>query len=1454
MDILKKYIAGFLVFVLTISLCPYALAADSYDYLIEAENYTSSNFSVDGGTVQMTDSNSSNGKYIGLYTRNNNPPYYAEYSINVSAAGIYDLFLASSPVRSSVSSIDDGASSWCSKIYLSVNGGEVRELLGTKQSSTANSRISWYSAGGVNLNSGSNTIRFVVRDRLNSNYYSAFFDCFGLKKSSFQLRYIDSETAMNVFEGGERVSLSVNANATASSNQTYAYTVSDVYGNTVKSGNVTIMQGNSKANLVFENLDFGCYYITVGSVTSGFSVVKPLSERISYSDTPFAIDTSFSNSGQWGVNAKDYARVLGLSGVSWIRDRLWFKNLVTYSDGEYTMSNGNQRDAADLLRPYGIKISSATDYLPSNFVNNYGKYIPDDLIKSYEFWKTVGEKYGPYIDNFEIFNEVDHGGTVGSMDSPDLYAAFMKAAAIGINDSSDSVVSTQGAALYIDDESEYNKILMRNGVFDYSSFDNVHYHMLAESPFSDYYAFVGNDYVPEVAEVQKELIGRREPIWVTEAGISFFAGSGVDLTKEQQKVQAKYLVTSSIESIANGTDKHFFFFGPRYHQGENENVSSWGMMNENTFMQYMYASYSAQSAMTDFLGQGRYKGKLSSSNGAVCAYLFNNGVKDVIVAWSKSGSPAVSFNVNGKRYDMWGNEKGSVSGSTSITLTQEPIYIACDSNFEYPTNYRDVQMTAQKKEITDAKRIVLLQKYSDVARGGSRLDGYMISEDNNTVTLEVTNLSDKTVTGQISYKTENGWKLDRESANVTIAPMSVQSVSFTITPASGATVDYLSFVGTFNGDTTSPSTAKLVRTHDGTITVEAETDAKSSSGFSSYTTGSNQGLEILTSTVKEYEIEFDVISAKSGVYDLWAQASILNQNYTSNCVIKVNGRELTPSSKTPTSPTNADTLYWAPHSGSNQHPIGWNGYNDVRLKKGKNSVVVSVSTTRNVSGDIYVGFALDKLVFVPKGLVGYREAENYTTKRGMYLTQNLSTASGGQYAELFTYGIENPTTDNELSYDFAINDGGKYDIWVLATKTNSTSVTKWKIGVDETPAYPTIAQTVSGGSLPDLGSLTAYWYKVKNDVTLTRGIHTVSVAGQDKRTNNNDYMLHRIDAVVVVKETSSSSSSSGWTPVTYGGNMYVNKYNVLKQVLLSEYDLTNITESITLPKEIEGAKITWTSSNPSVVSTDGVVNRPNKGSSNVAVTLTAGIRVEGGSYVEQNYSLTVKALTDSDRTPELSGEFIDSRYGYSGIQLYGKNTDLLADESEKMPAAIVAKYSKTTGEFLGLVGDSGFTYTNPIGDSFTVKNNRVTCHITGVNTGKDVKVAVYKEGIKPGIETVAYVNEFYPTEDNSSIDFSFKNNKGAAVYRVVINKNGTVTSNIIHIFEDRMIEHDENDTQDDIWVKQGVGQRITSTKGEMAMPVWEFVVPENEPDVDYKAFLWEWYNMKPLVNFINLTD
>ncbi|MBQ5816505.1 MAG: hypothetical protein IIW33_03470, partial [Oscillospiraceae bacterium] len=47
------------------------------------------------------------------------------------------------------------------------------------------------------------------------------------------------------------------------------------------------------------------------------------------------------------------------------KDRADFKETISYADGNFNISNGNTFKAGTLLEPYGIKVSTAVDLVPS---------------------------------------------------------------------------------------------------------------------------------------------------------------------------------------------------------------------------------------------------------------------------------------------------------------------------------------------------------------------------------------------------------------------------------------------------------------------------------------------------------------------------------------------------------------------------------------------------------------------------------------------------------------------------------------------------------------------------------------------------------------------------------------------------------------------------------------------------------------------------------------------------------------------------------------------------------------------------------------------------------------------------------------------------------------------------------------------------------------------------------
>ena len=88
-------------------------------------------------------------------------------------------------------------------------------------------------------------------------------------------------------------------------------------------------------------------------------------------------------------------------------------------------------------------------------------------------------------------------------------------------------------------------------------------------------------------------------------------------------------------------------------------------------------------------------------------------------------------------------------------------------------------------------------------------------------------------------------------------------------------------------------------------------------------------------------------------------------------------------------------------------------------------------------------------------------------------------------------------------------------------------------------------------------------------------------------------------------------------------------------------DATVLYEDITLPTPgSNGISVTWSSSNESVVSATGVVNRPAYGSSDATVTLTATFS-KGGISKQKTFTVTVPAAMDDNASVTADIEAID---------------------------------------------------------------------------------------------------------------------------------------------------------------------------------------------------------------------
>lgn len=126
---------------------------------------------------------------------------------------------------------------------------------------------------------------------------------------------------------------------------------------------------------------------------------------------------------------------------------------------------------------------------------------------------------------------------------------------------------------------------------------------------------------------------------------------------------------------------------------------------------------------------------------------------------------------------------------------------------------------------------------------------------------------------------------------------------------------------------------------------------------------------------------------------------------------------------------------------------------------------------------------------------------------------------------------------------------------------------------------------------------------------------------------------------------------------------------------LSETIPANVIKNITLPTlATQGAKISWESSNPNVISNSGVVNRPQFGSEDASVELTAKITL---GEVTEILTLTVKVPAEQQ----------------GGLSAYYDFSNDLEDRSGKQADATVTgdRLNNTGGEITfedGVVGQS----------------------------------------------------------------------------------------------------------------------------------------------------------------------
>ena len=704
----------------------------------------------------------------------------------------------------------------------------------SSESVDGNARMKKIEFTSIALNKGENTVSFVLQ---NSNRLLFILDYIELKPdqdptASGEIGYTSMPTGdyskqaiaaaeIDVFTGSWDMTASLTVSSFASTEAEDAdvsVQIVDYYGNIVFEDSVKPVFGSYKYTADLGKHPTG--HFTLRATANGktiwskeYAVLPPVEDRDLELDSPFASDfASYHLLADEFDLVDNYAAAAKLCGVSVLRERL---DWTEWTKGNYDFHRTDKHFNA--IADMGMKIMPFISSAPNWITNTNKKMYMASQLEMYQFTKRAAQRYTDISQAFEIWNEMNY-----YVDAPaDVYASFFKAASFGVIDGGNSLPKIVGGLC--EDErwtyaEAYTDLLCRNELFDYSDAFNWHYHIYDnkyDRPFSE---FINGTNGGKFAAFANERLADL-PSWCTEAGIKLFPASKTeDLSEKQQKIQSNYMVTSACQSLAAGTDKHFWFILLKM---EETDGSGWGWFGSFGSKNQPFSSVVTEAVMTQTLGKGIYKGALTGLPSGAEGHVINNGEDDVIVLWATSDRD-VTFSVPGTvlKTTVVGDREVlcPTNGKITVKAGVEPMFITVDGTVDASvytaTSNAPVKTVTAKTDYSAGERVVLTQLWYDLSDISSyktaRKSGYRVSAGGNTITLKIVNFNDFEVTGTVSGSAD-GYTVTGSGETITIPAMSETEVTFTITPNGGTGSTYLTFEGVFNGSETSKSVSRIYR-------------------------------------------------------------------------------------------------------------------------------------------------------------------------------------------------------------------------------------------------------------------------------------------------------------------------------------------------------------------------------------------------------------------------------------------------------------------------------------------------------------------------------------------------------------------------------------------------------------------------------------------------------------------
>ncbi|WP_030669591.1 hypothetical protein [Streptomyces sp. NRRL B-1347] len=774
------------------------------------------------------DPRASGGAYLALGTADSPPArggWYATYTVDVPAAGPYRLTaVVSVPVE------QPHAEQPGSCLRLTVNDAAPIPLVHSQphwyESPKAWGELSRAVLGDVELRRGANTLTFTVAGPTVLDAYTGYrflLDEFTLTPVPVALRAVrvreragDPVDNLGHYRDDERATLAFELNAAAPEPLSVSYRLLDHSSKEVASGSVRVPAGATGAALPLPALPPGAYRAVAALGSAPKATVTGRFARLP-EQRPVR-----GPANRFGVNVATYALVpparlpalasaLAALGVGHVRDGGSWPAVQRARHAPF--AGEPYETALAAFQDHGLKVTEVVSPPPDWALTQTSVPLPADLRDAYRYAAHLAGRGGrAAADALQLSNEPDVDATASTGDQ---HAAYVKAAALGIADQPDAPpVVLPGIA----QEGVFQELMLRNDVVRYADVWSFH----GYPPLDD------TDPEPSSApEEQQELRrrfgvpGREAAMWMTECGAFLPAVPGGDPAYATQRTQARYLVMSTVESLAAGTDRQFWFCGPPC---TDDGVSF--ALFSRAFQPL--PAFSAYAALTALLGEANFAGLLAELLPRAAGFVFADGAGRTVTVVCAPRARSVDVPVPDgptRVYDIMGAPRGtpprSRRGTVRVKASRDPLYLVTDAPPERRPKPPAGDGRTRTRPLSPAEHIVLDQRFAAAESAPNKADGdaepplgYRLGG-TTRMHLAVYNFNPTARTVTLTARPPAGWSVTpRRVTEVRVPARGRVRVPFTVTAGARVTtgVDHpLTFEARLGDEQVPPSVSLVQR-------------------------------------------------------------------------------------------------------------------------------------------------------------------------------------------------------------------------------------------------------------------------------------------------------------------------------------------------------------------------------------------------------------------------------------------------------------------------------------------------------------------------------------------------------------------------------------------------------------------------------------------------------------------